>query len=414
MVVSAELGDTAADVAVHMASVSIEGMAMEQTVHSDDIRISADSHVAEPVDLWKTRLPEKFRDQAPEFPNVKIGKHNHVRAGGWDPAERAKDLAGDGISAEILFPTLGTVCFTQFYNKPYDPELSKACERVYNDWMIEFCQSAPERLWGQAYIGLWDIDYAIAEMERVKGEGLKGVATWIAPPDELPWTGDHYERFWSAAEEMEMPIGMHINSGFGAYTRKETTRKDPFENTSRQAYGHKVVAMKTLAEMMLSGVFERHPRLKLLLAEFECGWIPFYLEDLDRKLGRGSLSLSMLPSEYFMRNVRSTFMQDSVTGLLLERWGADNFVFSNDYPHAGGIWPYTDDTVELTLGHLPDATRKKVLGENIATFYGQPLPTPVVRTPIDDYDYADVVWQRDWLKKSGEFTFDKPKMGFAT
>ena len=138
--------------------------------------------------------------------------------------------------------------------------------------MVDFCKEAPDRLWGQAFIGLWDIDYAIREMQRAKDGGLKGVATWIAPPDELPFTGDHYERFWSAAEEMDMPIGWHINTGFGAYVTRAD--EDRFGVITRQAYGHKVVAMKAIAEMILSGVLQRHPRLKIVLSEFEVGWIP--------------------------------------------------------------------------------------------------------------------------------------------
>ncbi|MPZ14207.1 MAG: amidohydrolase family protein [Chloroflexi bacterium] len=374
-----------------------------------DARLSGDSHVSEPPDLWVKGLPPRFRNRALQFPRVAYGKFNHSRPGGWDPVERLKDMAADGIAAEVLYPTLAKGIFEQFFHQPFDPDLAKACERVYNDWMIEFCQAAPDRLWGQAFIGLWDIDYAIQEMQRTQREGLKGVATWIAPPDELPWTGDHYERFWSAAEEMRVPIGFHINTGFGAYvTRHHESR---FESVSRQAYGHKVVAMQAMAEMILSGVFERHPRLTVVLAEFDCGWIPFFLEDLDRKFGRGKeLGLSMLPSEYFSRSVFSTMMQDGVGGFLLQRWGADNFVYANDYPHAGGIWPHTDDTFELVFSALPVPTRRKVLAENLARAYGQPLPDPLPRQPFVEMDGH---WNRPWLKRAGAFTFDKPKMGLA-
>jgi len=377
-----------------------------------EIRISGDSHVSEPPDLWVKRLPAAFSDEALTFPHLKFGRGNFAREGGFDPAKRLKDQAYDGISAEILFPTQGLNIFRQFYKKPINVALSKACERVYNDWMIEFCQYAPERLWGQALISLYDVDYAIEEMIRTKNEGLKGVATWVAPPDNLPWTGDHYERFWSAAEDNDVNIAMHINSGFGVYAETVIQEEDRYQMLTRQAYGHKMVAMKTLSELILSGVFERHPRLKLLIAEFECGWIPFFLEDLDRKFGRGTdLGLTMLPSEYFARSVRSTFMQDGVTGYLLERWGVDNFVYSNDYPHPGGVWPHSDDTVALTMADLPAETRAKVLGQTLAKFYNQPMPTPVVRPSEIEFDES--IWTRPWLKKEGEFTFVKSKMGLG-
>jgi len=277
--------------------------------------------------------------------------------------------------------------------------------------MAEFCSYAPDRLWGQAHIALWDIDWAVKELERSIKAGLKGATIWVAAPQEIPWASDHYERFWSACEDANVPVSMHINAGFYPESVNQTRNRGGFAYVKRIAYGHKVVAMDTLTELTFSGVFERHPRLKLALAEFECGWIPFFLEDLDRKLGRvPEAKLSMLPSEYFSRQVYSGFMQDSVAGLLLQRWGADNFMYANDYPHAGSIWPYSDDTVELVLSDLPAETRRKVLGENVARVYGMPMPTPVTRQELTDY--SDI-WERDWIKKAGDFTFDKPKMGLA-
>ena len=379
---------------------------MSESSSDQEIRVSADSHVSEPPDLWEKELPAKFRERAPRFPRVRRGVGLHARAGGWDPAERLKDMAADGISAEVLYPTLAKGIYEQC---GHDPELAQACDRVYNDWMISFCRESPDRLWGQAHIGLWNIDYAIKELERCKKAGLRGATLWIIPPEGLPFTSDHYERFWSAAEELEMPVSMHINSGFGFYLERHF--EDRVETVLRQSYGHKVVAMKALAELILSRALERHPRLQLVIAEYEVGWIPFWLEDLDRKFGRGKdLGLPQLPSVYFNRQVYATFMQDGVGGFLLQRWGADNFLWSNDYPHGGGIWPYSDDVIENTLAHLRGETRAKVLGQNVARVYGMPIPEPMPRQPAPD---TEALWSRPWLKKKG-FTFDKPTMGLGT
>jgi len=405
---------------------------MGEIPHPDITRLSGDSHVLEPKDLWTSRLPAKFRDRA--LP----GRARYERAGGGDPKAALRDISADGINAMTLFPSTAGGIYQQFYERmPLDVELAKAEERVYNDWMIEYCSEDFDRLWGLALISLWDIDHAIAEMARTKQAGLKGVATWVAPPDDLPYAGEHYERFWSAAEEMEVPICMHINIGFGTYVTREG--EDRRALIGRQAYGHKHVAQKTIAELILFGALARHPKLKILLAEFDCGWIPFFLEDLDRKFtgwraegarrSESRLGLEMLPSEYFSRQVYSTFMQDGVTGLLLQRWGADNFVYSNDYPHGGGAWPYTDETMRLTLGGLPTETVAKVMGGNLARLFGQPLPEPIARQPLTDYSEelreprrlaegevptdADWQWVRPWLKSSKGFTFDKPQMGLG-
>src|SRR5688500_13917962 len=72
----------------------------------DGIIVSADSHVMEPVDLWKKGVPEQFRDAAPLFPPHKVGEGFQQRAGGWDPNARIKEMEVDGLSAEVLYPTL--------------------------------------------------------------------------------------------------------------------------------------------------------------------------------------------------------------------------------------------------------------------------------------------------------------------
>jgi predicted TIM-barrel fold metal-dependent hydrolase len=125
-------------------------------------RISADSHMTEPPDLFETRLPPALRDRAPRFPNRDNAGPN-VRVGGWDPGERLKDQAYDSISAEVLYPTRGAAAWVTG-----DPEFEEGCCRAYNDWLIEFCSAAPQRLWGLAMISLWNIEHAARELERCR------------------------------------------------------------------------------------------------------------------------------------------------------------------------------------------------------------------------------------------------------
>src|SRR5262245_62151951 len=141
-------------------------------------RISADSHMTEPADLWDKRLPPALRDRAPRVPHRDAG--GNVRAGGWDPYERLKDQAYDGISAEVLYPTFGCLAWVTG-----DPELEEACCRAYNDWLIEFCSAAPHRLWGLAMISLWNIDHAVQELERCRKRGLRGATIGLVPAEDL-------------------------------------------------------------------------------------------------------------------------------------------------------------------------------------------------------------------------------------
>ena len=161
-----------------------------------ELRISADSHVSEPPDLWRTRLPARFRDldQVGRLTErIRLGRGTHYRAGGWDVDERLRDMAADGIAAEVLYPTVANSIYRLVEPGSAGHELAEACSQAYNDWMIEYCGEAPDRLWGLAHLSLWDVDAAVRELERCKRAGLVGATIWVVPPEELPFTSLHYE-----------------------------------------------------------------------------------------------------------------------------------------------------------------------------------------------------------------------------
>ena len=357
----------------------------DKVVPNTEPRISADSHMAEPVDLWQERMPAKYKDRAFSWPGQRIGSGQYRREGGWEPAPRLKDMAADGVVADVLYPTRAKSAF----RLDYEPEISEAAARVYNDWLIEFCSEAPDRLWGQALLPLFNIENAIEEMERCKKAGFVGVTTWMVPPDGLRFGSEHYDRFWAAAQDMEMPVSMHINNGYGPYaeasaevrTRNEWNRLDELTFT---AAGHKKIAADMLTDIICTGVLERYPRLKIIVAEAEVGWIPFWLEEMDKRQRRHN-SLPLLPSEYFYRQCYATFADDPVGGFLLSRWGENSFLWANDYPHpgVGDTWLYSGAVIARDLGHLGDAARAKVLRESTANLYGKPIPE-LMPVPADD------------------------------
>ena len=365
-------------------------MADAKIVPNEEVRISADSHLAEPLDLWKERMPAKFRDRAFEWPGHQLGRGQYRREGGWIPAARLKDMAADGVVADVLYPTRAKSVF----RPDYEPEIAEAAARVYNDWLIEYCQEAPDRLWGQGLVTLWNIENAIVEMDRCKKAGFVGVTTWMIPPEGKSFASDHYERFWAAAQDLEMPVSMHINNGYGDYSEAAgaTRKRNEWSRTGELAFtagGHKKIAMDTLTDIICSGVLERYPGVKVVVAEAEVGWIPFWLEELDKRTRRKDF-LKLLPSEYFYRQVFATFTEDPVGGQLLSRWGADSFMWSNDYPHpgVGDVWLFSGALIARDLGHLSAETRAKVLRENVAKLYGRPIPAlmPVPSEPDPSMD----------------------------
>jgi predicted TIM-barrel fold metal-dependent hydrolase len=337
--------------------------------------------MAEPLDLWETRLPSQLRDRALRFPDLKPYETNHhLRAGGWDPAERLKDMALDGISAEVLFPTLAKQAWVTG-----DQELEEACVRVYNDWIIEFCSAAPERLWGLAMLSLYDVDGAVSELERCKNEGLRGAYMPVGPDPSYPYSAEHYEKLWAAAQALDMSLNLHINSGLG-YARRNSKRAGVLPDGV-----HKFDCMKALGDIIGSGVLDRYPELKIVVSEAGVGWIPFFAQEFDAYTGKRS-KLAMPPSEYVWRNVYGAFISDQVGGFLISKYGQDNFMWSNDYPHPACIWPGASGVIERDLGHLTPEVRANVLVGTAARVYnGGQLPPPADPIP-EEYQPLDDLW----------------------
>jgi predicted TIM-barrel fold metal-dependent hydrolase len=365
--------------------------------------ISADSHVNEPGDLWVERIDKPFRDRAPRvvenLPGQKPGAYFvlegippiHLaqgtgagkkpeelpkffqqstyadrRAGGWDPAERLKDMDLDGVDADVIYTTLG---FRQFWFA--DPALQRACFRVYNDWLADYCAYAPRRLAGLALISLYDVADGVKELSRCAARGLKGALIWASPPEDAPYSSAEYDPFWAAAQDLGLPISLHSITGMGAESRLAI--KQPLDRYVRSTVlCHEV--QRTLVVLIFSGVLERFPTLKLVSAENEVGWIPFYLQKLDqaqeeyRYLYPAPLTLK--PSEYFRRQVYATFIDDAVGVANREFIGAENIMWSSDYPHTVSTWPHSREVVERDFKGVPEGEKRLIVRDNVARLYG--------------------------------------------
>jgi predicted TIM-barrel fold metal-dependent hydrolase len=343
-----------------------------------DVLISADSHVSEMGDLWASRLPTQFRDDAPRFPDTRAGRGSgrfEGKTGGWDPNERIKEMAQDGVSAEVLYPTLGLRLFGLD-----GPALQEACFRVYNDWIIEYCSAAPDRLVGVGCVSVYDVDHAVAELERCKRNGLRGALIWQAPHADIPFTSNHYERFWAAAQDLEMPISLHILTGHN-YSKGglgPTGSRAGVEHYRGSVNLKAFDAVTALFDMIFYGVLDRYPRLRVVFVENEVGWIPFFLQQWDyyfrRKGERTPPPITMPPSEYFYRQVYATFFDDAAGGHNFDWWGLDNCMWSNDYPHHNSTWPNSRQVIARDLGHLRAEDRAKLVCGNAAGLYGLKVP----------------------------------------
>jgi len=368
--------------------------------------ISADSHVNEPGDLWVQRIDKPFRDRAPRVvenpPGLKPGAYftlegippihlaqgmgagkkpeelpkffqsstyKDARRGGWDPSERVKDMDLDGVEADVIYTTLG---FRQFWLT--DAALQRACFRVYNDWLAEYCAYAPNRLAGLALISLYDVDEGVKELRRCAARGLKGALIWASPPEDRPYSSTLYDPFWAAAQELGMPISLHSITGMGAESRLAI--KQPLDRYVRSTVlSHEV--QRTLVVLIFSGVLERFPALKIVSAENEVGWLPFFLQKLDQAYEEYRylypVPLKLKPREYFRRQVFATFIDDAVGVAGRELIGVDNIMWSSDYPHTVSTWPHSREVVDRDFKGVPEGEKRSIVRDNVARLYGLSL-----------------------------------------
>lgn len=339
-----------------------------KAIVAQEILISADSHITEPADLWESRLPASLKGR---MPKISGGSGAGVKPGGYDSKVRLEEMAVDGVTAEVLYPTRGLRLYAM-----EDAEAQEACFRIANDWLIDYCKVAPERLVGISMISMYNLDNAIKELERCKKEGMRGALIWQVPPEHLSFATDYYESFWEASQDLNMPVNLHILTGFN-YSRDLGGRKGI--EAYRTSVNTKLAdAANALFDIVFSGVLDRYPRLKIVLVENEVGWIPFFTHEWDKYYIRHSpqrpLSLTKLPSEYVNRQVYATFFSDPTGGHLLDWWGEDTCMWSNDYPHPASTWPHSREVIARELGHLPQEVLRKVLRENVVRLYDLKIP----------------------------------------
>lgn len=328
-----------------------------------DLLVSSDSHVDEPVDLWNS-LPAEIREQLPPIPKW---TPDNRPAGGADPKVRIEHMDLDGVAAEILYPTATLRAF----NRPQRAQ--ELAFRLYNDWVADYCKTAPARLFAVPCLCVYDIDWAVAEMQRCNDMGLRGGLVWQVPDPKLPFTSAHYDKLWAAAAEIGYPINFHILSGH-SYDVSKLRGVD----IVRASVNIKTAdAVTTVFDMIWSGVFNRYPKLKVELVESEIGFLPFVLQQWDyyynrfSKPGdpRGDFPIKRLPSEIFHDHVYATFMDDYVGTQALKYWGRDNCMWSSDYPHGNMTWPHSRAFIAKQIGDLDYATQERLISRNVIELY---------------------------------------------
>jgi len=273
-----------------------------------------------------------------------------------------QDLDRDGLTASVIYGPL-SLGF-----RIADPELQTACYGAWNDWAVEeFNAIDPERLCVLAFLPNHSADAAAGELARCASRGHRGAILAAFDTD----LGDPaWDRLWSAAEEAELPISFHIGGGSSSGLSYQ------FGKWRSAAYASILPLQldEPLATMVFSGALERHPGLRLVLAESGVGWLPYFLTRMDMEwvAMRDKLDFapSSAPSELFRRQVVATFEEEPLAAQLIPSVGADSCMWASDYPHTDSTFPHSRQAIQETLGQLPVADQTKIVATNCARLYG--------------------------------------------
>jgi predicted TIM-barrel fold metal-dependent hydrolase len=377
--------------------------------------ISADAHIEVPPDQWARRVPAKFRDLAPKRIRLPNGGDGFLVEGGiyqggmnlwagkspeefnpiglkWDEMagtgsaqERLQEQDADGIDAEVLYPGVGGV--RGITRRIRDNDAYNAMVRAYNGWLAEdYCSADPDRLIGVGCIPERGLEDALNELEYCAKVGLKTVEL-AAFPSGKAYSTPEDDRFWAAVVEMEMPLTVHIafarQPGRGdpvfRYPIEPPSHLHPADYVRRLArYG--IRGGLNAIQMVMAGVFDRFPKLRVYWAENQIGWVPIYLEQMDHNYSRhrywaerifGLKPLDRLPSEYIREHMYWGFFDDPVGLKLRHEVGVDRILWAGDFPHVESDWPHSRAVLakRFAAARVPEDEQYKIVAGNAIEFF---------------------------------------------
>jgi predicted TIM-barrel fold metal-dependent hydrolase len=372
-------------------------------VKADDfILVSVDDHLVEPPNLFDGRLPARFQDQAPrvvrrddgsdvwEFngsiiPNVGLNAvagrpkeeygveptaFDEMRPGCFDIHERIKDMNAGGVLGSMCFPS-----FPGFSGRLFaaceDKDLALAIVQAYNDWHIdEWCGSYPGRFIPMALPVLWDAEMCAAEVRRVAAKGCHSL-TFTENPKTLGYDSFHspsWDPLWRALVETGTVLSIHL----GSSGQLAVTAPDAPVDVMITLQPMNIC--QAAADLVWSRVVKEYPELRIALSEGGTGWIPYFLDRIDRTydmhhLWTGQEFGDRMPSDVFREHFLTCFIADPVGIQLRNLIGIDNISWECDYPHSDSSWPYAAEELERVAADVSDADLNKITYENAMRWY---------------------------------------------
>ena len=357
--------------------------------------ISADSHIAEAPNTYTDYIDPQWRDVAPHVVEtedkgdvyvidgmkrtINMGliaaagqapeelkpnaKWEELPRSGWDSNYRLTDQNRDGVSAEVIYPSVGMV----LCNHP-DADYKKAAMDAYNRWISDYCSVDVKRLLAIGQTPLRSVEEGITELEAMKNAGLRGVMMPGDPATDFDYDDPRWDPFWQAAIELELPLSWHILTAKGS-GRPRGPKANAFMTIIR-------ANQDIMGTLVFGGVFERNPELRVVCVEADAGWVPHYMYRMDHAYKRHRYwlppgqELSKLPSEYFSESIYTTFQDDWVAFKMVDHVNHKRLLWANDFPHSDSTWPWSQELLDEHAADLTSEQSRDILCNNSAELYG--------------------------------------------
>jgi predicted TIM-barrel fold metal-dependent hydrolase len=373
------------------------------TMNADDlIMISVDDHVVEPPDLFREHIPARYADLAPKvvrredgsdvwmfngsaIPNIGLNAvagrpkeeygieptaFDEIRPGCYDIGERIKDMSAGGLLASMNFPSFPGFS-GRLFAAAQDKDLALAVFRAYNDWHIdEWAGAYPGRIIPMALPVLWDAEACAAEVRRVAAKGCHSL-TFTENPATLGYPSfhnDYWDPLWRAVSEENVVVSIHL----GSSGQLSITAPDAPVDVMITLQPMNIC--QAAADLLWSRVIKQFPDIKFALSEGGTGWIPYFLDRVDRTYDMhhrwtGQDFGGKQPSEVFREHFLTCFISDPVGIALRELIGLDNMAWECDYPHSDSSWPHAPEELATVATDVPDADLNKITYQNAMRWY---------------------------------------------
>ncbi|MBU3700780.1 MAG: amidohydrolase [Acidimicrobiia bacterium] len=351
--------------------------------------ISADCHAGGSHEQYREYLDPEWRDEFDawrgQYKNPwKDLRDTDLRIRNWDDDRRDADQLSDGVVAEVVYPNTVPPFypgFVLFAGPPTAEDYAKrrAGIHAHNRWMVDFCARQPERRAGIGQFFLNNIDDALADIRWIAEQGLRGGVLLPSVAPDVKWIkplyDPCYDPIWAACQDLDLVVNLHSGTGSPDYGRYAVT---PMLMISEVAF----YGQRAFAHLLLSGVFERFPKLKFAMTEGSAAGIVALVDQLDpviKRVNSGEIGelkytqengLPKLASEYFAQNcwIGASFpnVPDVETR---KRLGPDRFMWGSDYPHDEGTPPFTREHLRQVFPGVGVTEMRRILGENAAKLY---------------------------------------------